>query len=209
MHYYYTVNPQFKVIMVLNYQTFITHQATAFSQRGLTLLEMMMGVSIIGLTMTFVVPSAHSIFTQNRIISELNRTSSLFQYARLHALETKQTISVCPASNFSTCSNDWSASKIVFADLNDNNIRESNEPLLLSSEVSELQNVVSGPENAIRFFFNGSSATPSTIQICDANEAAQFSRALFVSLQGRVTMSKDSNGDGIYETNSGSALTCE
>jgi len=44
-------------------------------QRGVTLLEMMMGISIIGLTMTFVVPSAHSIFTQNRIISEINRTS--------------------------------------------------------------------------------------------------------------------------------------
>ena len=76
-------------------------------QRGLTLLEMMMGISIIGLTMTFVVPSAHSIFTQNRIISEINRTSSLLQYARLHAVETKQTITACPASNFSTCPKDF------------------------------------------------------------------------------------------------------
>jgi type IV fimbrial biogenesis protein FimT len=83
-------------------------QTMHLKQRGLTLLEMMMGISIIGLTMTFVVPSAHSIFTQNRIISEINRTSSLLQYARLHAVETKQTITVCPASNFSTCSNDWS-----------------------------------------------------------------------------------------------------
>lgn len=178
-------------------------------QHGLTLLEMMMGLSIIGLTMTFVVPSAHSIFTQNRIISEINRTSSLLQYARLHAVETKQTISVCPASNFSTCSNDWSASKIVFADVNDNNIRDSNEPLLLSSETSEIQNVMSGPANPLQFFFTGSSATPGTIQICDASEDAGFSRALFVSLQGRVTMSKDSDGDGIYETNAGAALSCE
>lgn len=184
-------------------------QTMHLKQRGLTLLEMMMGISIIGLTMTFVVPSAHSIFTQNRIISEINRTSSLLQYARLHAVETKQTITVCPASNFSTCSNDWSASKIVFADVNDNNIRDSTEPLLLSTETSELQNVMTGPNTAIQFFFTGSSATPTTIKICNAGEEARFSRALFVSLQGRVTMSKDSDGDGVYETNAGTAIDCE
>jgi type IV fimbrial biogenesis protein FimT len=184
-------------------------QTMHLKQRGVTLLEMMMGISIIGLTMTFVVPSAHSIFTQNRIISEINRTSSLLQYARLHAVETKQTITVCPASNFSTCSNDWSASKIVFADINDNNIRDTTEPMLLSTETSELQNVMTGPNTAIQFFFTGSSATPATIKICNAGEEARFSRALFVSLQGRVTMSKDSDGDEVYETNAGTALDCE
>ncbi len=184
-------------------------QTMHLKQRGVTLLEMMMGISIIGLTMTFVVPSAHSIFTQNRIISEINRTSSLLQYARLHAVETKQTITVCPASNFSTCSNDWRASKIVFADVNDNNIRDSTEPMLLSTETSELQNVMTGPNTAIQFFFTGSSATPATIKICNSGEEARFSRALFVSLQGRVTTSKDSDGDGVYETNAGTALDCE
>ena len=184
-------------------------QTMHLKQRGVTLLEMMMGISIIGLTITFVVPSAHSIFTQNRIISEINRTSSLLQYARLHAVETKQTITVCPASNFSTCSNDWSASKIVFADINDNNIRDTTEPMLLSTETSELQNVMTGPNTAIQFFFTGSSATPATIKICNSGEEARFSRALFVSLQGRVTTSKDSDGDGVYETNAGTALDCE
>ena len=184
-------------------------QTMHLKQRGVTLLEMMMGISIIGLTITFVVPSAHSIFTQNRIISEINRTSSLLQYARLHAVETKQTITVCPASNFSTCANDWSTSKIVFADVNDNNIRDSTEPMLLSTETSELQNVMTGPNTAIQFFFTGSSATPATIKICNSGEEARFSRALFVSLQGRVTTSKDSDGDGVYETNAGTALDCE
>ena len=194
---------------MLTHFTFIHYQAMTFRQRGLTLLEMLLGLSIIALTMTFVVPSAHDIFTQNRIISELNRTSSLLQYARLYALETKQTMSVCPASNFSTCSSDWRASKIVFADINDNGIRDSTEPLILSTETSEIQNVMSGPASPIRFFFSGSSASPATIKICDASEDSRFSRALFVSLQGRVTMSKDNDGDGVYETNAGTALACD
>ena len=96
--------------MLFQFKSVCVKQTIPSQQRGLTLLEMMMGITIVGLTMTFVVPSAHSIFTQNRIISELNRTSSLLQYARLSALETKQTISVCPSGNFSTCSSDWSNS---------------------------------------------------------------------------------------------------
>lgn len=195
--------------MLFQFKSVCVKQTIPSQQRGLTLLEMMMGITIVGLTMTFVVPSAHSIFTQNRIISELNRTSSLLQYARLSALETKQTISVCPSGNFSTCSSDWSNSKIVFADINNNNIRDTDEELLISSEISELQNIVTGPSGVIRFYFNGSSATPATIKICNAGQEVQFTRALFVSLQGRVTLSKDSDDDGVYETNSGTALTCE
>ena len=179
------------------------------TQLGLTLLEMMMALSIVGITATLVVPSAQNIFTQNRIISEQNRTSSLLQYARLQALETKQSITVCPSTDYVQCNDDWTAGKIVFADVNDNAKIDGNEVLLISSEQSELQTLVSGPDTGITFHFSGTSASPATIKLCDASANEQFTRALFVSLQGRITTSKDSDGDNVHEKNNGTALSCE
>lgn len=176
---------------------------------GLTLLEMMLALSIIGITTTLVVPSAQNIFIQNRIISEQNRIGRLLQYARLRALETKQSITVCPSKDYGQCSDDWTASKIVFADVNNNALIDGNEVMLMSSGQSELQTVVRGPDRGITFHFSGTSASPGTIKLCDASAEAQFTRALFVSLQGRVSTSKDSDGDNVHEKNNGKMLRCE
>lgn len=176
---------------------------------GLTLLEMMLALSIIGITTTLVVPSAQNIFIQNRIISEQNRIGRLLQYARLQALETKQSITVCPSNDYVRCSEDWTVSKIVFADVNNNSHIDGNEVVLISSEQSELQTLVSGPDRGITFHFSGTSASPGTIKLCDASAKVQFTRALFVSLQGRVSTSKDSDGDNVHEKNNGKMLRCE
>ncbi|CAI8214606.1 MAG: Uncharacterised protein [Glaciecola sp. HTCC2999] len=178
------------------------------SQAGLTLLEMMMVMSIAGIIAMLIIPSAQDIFTQHRIISELNRTSRLLQYARLQAITTQQNITVCPSADYIQCVDNWTLGKIVFADVNDNAQIDGDEILLISTEQSELQTQVSGPKTGVTFYLNGIGASPATIQLCDTSTQAQFSRALFVSLQGRITTSKDTNGDNVHEKNNGNALRC-
>ena len=97
----------------------------------------------------------------------------------------------------------------MFADVNNNSHIDGNEVLLISSEQSELRTLVSGPARGITFHFSGTSASPGTIKLCDASAKVQFTRALFVSLQGRVSTSKDSDGDNVHEKNNGKMLRCE
>ena len=91
-----------------------------------------------------------------------------------------------------------------------NNVQiDSNEVLLISSEQSELQTLISGPDRGITFHFNGTSARPRKIKLCKASAKVQFTRALFVTLQGRVSTSKDNDSDNVHEKNNVKRLCCE
>ena len=176
-------------------------------QYGLTLLELMIALSILAMTFTFVGPSANQLYQKNLIIGELNHTSSVIQFARHHAINTKNTTKICPTTDFINCGTNWNSHKMVFVDENTNNVLDGSEIILTTlTQTDSVQ--ISGPASPIQFNFNGASASPATIKICDRDNHADSARGLFISLQGRTTVSKDADNDGIHETNAGTALSC-
>lgn len=177
-------------------------------QRGVTLLEMMIVLAIIAIVMTVVAPNVQSILIKNRIAGDLNELSAIIQYARNTAIDEQATTTICPSSDFSTCSNTWAQAKIVFIDANGNNQRDNEETLLVSTTKSAGVLNVSGPSSPIRFQDTGVTSTPASILFCHQSNAAKYARAITVSLQGRVKTSKDTNNDGVHEKNSGVNLVC-
>lgn len=181
---------------------------TVSKQTGLTLLEMMITLAILGIVMTIVVPSAQSILIQNRIVGEINELSGIMQFARNNAIDEQADTVLCPTTNFSSCSADWGNPKMVFADLDGDRARGDAEELLVGTESTSSANILSGPNAVIIFQGNGSVSSPATLLLCHKDREDKYARALTLSLQGRVRMSRDSNGDNIYEKNDGTPLDC-
>jgi len=176
-------------------------------QYGLTLLELMITLSILSITFVFVGPRANELYQNSLIIAELNHTSSVIQFARHHAINTKNTTKICSTADFIHCGTNWNNHKMVFVDDNVNNILDGDEVILTT--LTQTDNVqMNGPATPVQFNFNGASASPATIKICGHNNQDTSARGIFISLQGRTTVSKDSNNDGIHETNAGKALSC-
>lgn len=178
------------------------------SQNGLTLIELMIGLAIMGILITSVGPMVRNIIVDNSSIAQINELSSIVQTARHHAINEQNNTTLCPTDDFSTCSNNWELPKMVFMDDNNNGSRDAAEEILAGAGNSDSNFTLNGPANTIRFQGNGATATPSTLLLCHASKEAQFARALTVSLQGRVKLSQDSNNDGIDEDNSGAPLSC-
>lgn len=177
-------------------------------QSGLTLVEMMIGLAIIGVVITFAIPSAQSIIQQNRIVAEINELSGIVQFARNNSIDEQINTVLCPSQNFSTCTNDWDHPKMVFSDVNGNNERDADEQLLVGSSSISQHNNLSGPALPIQFLPNGSTLIAASLVLCNNDNDDSYARALFISLQGRVKMSKDTNNDGVYEDPEGVALDC-
>lgn len=177
-------------------------------QHGLTLLELMLTMSILAIAVTLVVPSAQSLFQQQRIIATVNTMSASLQLAKEHAVTQFSDVTLCPTIDYVTCQNDWSQAKMIFVDVNDNNERENDETIIHSLPEAPFGVDITSSNNTITFYMSGFSATPSTILLCDRSDENSLARALFISLQGRVSVSMDNNGDGIHETNSGTSLDC-
>lgn len=178
------------------------------TQQGVTLIELMISLAIVSILILSVGPMMRDILIQNRLIGQINELSAVVQFARHTAVHEQATTVVCPSTNFITCDNDWNEAKMVFLDLNANGQRDVEEDIVAGAENTIDNFYLQGPAGVIRFQDNGAVATPATLLLCHNVNEARFARALTISLQGRVRLSRDSNNDNIHENNAGDALVC-
>ncbi len=177
-------------------------------QKGVTLIELMITVSIVAIILAFVSPSIQSILINNKIVAEINETSSLIQYARHHAIDEQAQVVVCPSKDYSACSSDWNDPKIVFIDDDNNAIRGATEDLLVTTGATSGTSLMTNSTNIIMFAGTGEADLATEILLCHKDGKAEYARSLSVSLQGRVKMSTDSDRNGVNENAAGTELLC-
>ena len=177
-------------------------------QTGLTLIEMMISLAILAIMITTVAPSIQSILIKNRAVSEINELGSVIQFARNNAIDEQINTIVCPSADFSVCSTNWNDPKIVFVDADNNAVRGAGEDLLVTSGAINATNLMISSNNILQFSASGEANANIRILLCHEDKAPEYARALFVTLQGRVKMSGDSDKDGVNEDLNGNALSC-
>ncbi|MGB3725570.1 MAG: GspH/FimT family pseudopilin [Glaciecola sp.] len=188
--------------------TYNTRTAYKTCQQGLTLLEMLVAMAIVAILLTVVAPNIQIMLTKNRITASINTLSSAVQYARFSAIDQNTQTTVCPASNFQTCSSDWSQAVIVFVDANNNGDRESSEPLLMTTEATSAQQYFDGPSTPLVFTETGATNSLASFVLCPITNDSSIARSVNVNQQGRTRISIDSNNDGIHEDVNGTNISC-
>ena len=86
-------------------------------QHGFNLLELMVGISVLGILLAFGVPSFTAMIRTNRLVEQSNGMVGALNYARSEALKRGYRVSACPGSS-GACSGgtDWNAGVLVFTD---------------------------------------------------------------------------------------------
>ncbi len=89
-------------------------------QHGVTLLELMIALSVLGILLAIGVPSYTSITRENQIASQSSNLLQTFTLARSEALKRGLRVSICPIANddTSTCmaATDWAGGWMIFED---------------------------------------------------------------------------------------------
>jgi len=156
--------------------------------RGVTLIETMCVVALIGILTAITLPSfqgtlsrSHSTVIGNRLLADLSR-------ARSEAIMTGLPSVICPSSDGSTCSgtDSWSNGWIVFVDRDGSDQRFADEPVLSvvgRSDLGGLLVVTSADRTKMRFLPDGKSGgTNSTMHVCDG---AKLTRSVVTNISGR------------------------
>jgi len=86
------------------------------SNRGFTLLELMILIAVLAILLSVAVPSFLSAIQNSRMTAQANDLITAFQLARSEALKRKRPISVCSSSDGATCGGDWEDGWIVVLD---------------------------------------------------------------------------------------------
>jgi len=101
---------------------------------GITLLELVTVMTIVGIIAAIGVPSFKYVTSSNRVASEMNALVGDLQYARTEAIKEGLPITVCASSNGTQCSGagntTWQTGWIIFPDLNSNQTVDAGETVL-------------------------------------------------------------------------------
>ena len=90
---------------------------------GFTLIEIMVTIAIVGIFASIALPSFSKLIESNRINTATNELVSNLLLARSEALKRRNTVTICPSSNQTSCNDNtnFSTGWIVFLDC-DNDI---------------------------------------------------------------------------------------
>jgi type IV fimbrial biogenesis protein FimT len=176
-----------------------------FANRGITLIELLITISIAVLLTTIVIPSMQGLIADARVASSIGTLSSMMTFARSKAIELNQDITICPTIKRVQCDEayDWNQGVMVFADLDNNKKRDASEPLLKYHPMNEQLLIFSGttPGKSGRsrkraVFSPSGSASGYTVSVrfCARNESTK-SKVLILQNSGRIRIS-DRDGSG-------------
>lgn len=174
---------------------------------GFTLIELMVTIAVIGMLLSFAVPSFEQIMADGRRTSDVNELLLSLNLARSEALKRGRHVTICKSSNGTSCAGTttpWKKGWIVFVNNGSANVDtlDAGEEILLAK--TELKrNIELTPNAAVADFASfrpdGRVNAAAAFTVCD-DRGADHARGVFISATGRPTAG--------HEHPDGSALAC-
>lgn len=175
-------------------------------QRGLTLLELLTAMVVLGILAAIAIPSFEQVTASNQLAADTNELVASMQQARSAAITRGENVTICASdAALAACSGgaNWGAGWVVLDAAA--NVLQVHGALPVNS-ANEIGAV--GAVGAVVFNRNGFSTNARTIKLCDPNNDARRARGVVISPDGRVRLASDSNGNNIVEDRAGADVGC-
>ncbi|XQW86011.1 GspH/FimT family pseudopilin [Thalassotalea piscium] len=200
---------------MLNRQSnYILHQIN----KGFTLIELIVGVAIVGILLAVGVPGLSEFTIKARIDSEISELHRIILTARNTAINTGQYVTICPLSGKNCLTADWEKTLSVFtneantlanAKIFESTLVPASESLIKVKNAAKSGDLIKATKTAIVFSPTGKLATPGPVMLkyCPKGRT-DLARAVEISLSGRAYASEDIDNDGKDEDRSGNDISC-
>ncbi|WP_444998283.1 GspH/FimT family pseudopilin [Aliikangiella sp. IMCC44359] len=191
----------------------ITIKHHNIKQQGFTLIDLTFAIGIMLILFGFALPSFSQFLDRKQLISQSIQLRSTLQLARKTAITQHQKVTVCPTNDFKQCDKDWSKGYMVFVDLNENRLFDSNEKKIHQNQLNDsnfqLRWRAFGKKSSFQWHETGiTNHQNGSFELC-LKQTPSLARALIITKAGRIRTSTDKNNDGIHENSRGKNLSCK
>ncbi len=184
---------------------------TAHPQRGLTLVELLLAITILSIALGIGAPSFGKLIELTERKTILNDLLTGISFARTQAITRSTNVTLCPLDATNRCSRDWNKPITIFAD--PDRKRALSDP-------SDILRVLEAPGQGLlygrtgirnHFGFRPTGMARSSIGHLlwcpdDGNEGNAFQ--IRINMGGRPILAKDTDGSGVAEDAQGRDLVC-
>jgi type IV fimbrial biogenesis protein FimT len=134
--------------------------------RGLTLIELMIASALLAVLLALAAPDMREAFQRNRLQGAASGLVAGLQLARTEAVRSNRRTVLCRSTDGSACDTTNAAwpGWIVFVDLDADNVRDANEPVLGAGTFTDVSVMPSAAVTALsqRIVFNGDGTARAT-----------------------------------------------
>ncbi len=158
------------------------------TQRGFTLVELLVTLSVASILLSVGVPSYRGFVQDSLLVAQSNSFTSAIALAKSEAIKRSSRATICPSTNGTSCTGAgvWSNGWLVFADPNGNGAVDGGEEILHVGAALSGSNTLSSAQTRVTFTANGfSMGFNGTFTLCDSR-GATYSKAIVLNNQGRL-----------------------
>lgn len=164
--------------------------------KGFTLLELMVTVSIAAILLSVGVPSFRSVIMDNRLVRDTNQFVASINLARSSAVRFQRNATICTSANFDaalpTCAatTDWSNGWIVWVDKDRDGATDANEILAVHPPIDDTTAFTATTAQLFSYDARGFGVSPAdNLTMCD-NRSGETGRSIKVNNVGRTNVSR-------------------
>lgn len=168
-----------------------------FWQRGFTLIEILVTISIAAILTALAAPSFNNAVTSNKLAGFANSFVASAQLARSESIKRNSVVRVCHSANGTACatSGEWQQGWIVFNDVDNDSAVDTGETVIQVQQSLSADYNFTGDSYNMAFQPTGGVPSLVTLNLCRARPSAgREERSIRVTLTGRLTVTKTTTG---------------
>lgn len=165
-----------------------------FTQRGFTIIELMIAVLVSAVLLTIGVPSFATLIANNRVTAQANELVGGLNLARSEAIKNGQRVSVCSSTDGSSCAanTDWATGWLVFNDSDGNGAVASADDILRAFEAAAGNSTITGSANFVTYQGDGSTNATIDFDMSIPNGNSSETRRVCVARAGNIWVNRPS-----------------
>lgn len=155
------------------------------SQRGFTLIELMVTIAIAAIILSLAIPSFTEAALGSKLRATANSLAAAATMARSEAIKRREQVVLCASGNGSSCGGDWDQGWIVLG----------GSTVIMAQGAAPKGFKVNGNQSSLTFEPTGVGSTPANFTICRATPSVGGQeRTVAISATGRATVERTTAG---------------